>query len=381
MMRAATRQMRYSRHRSRRRRGVAYALVAAMSAPACARETPEAHELRVWGEAFVEDKIPATEVVDGWEIEFDEFVVAIGEIVVTADDEVEVPGWHVFDLTAPTNGDGQLLAEFEAVGPLRRVDYRLGRVRGDVVGGNATMEQIDALLDDDYGLHVRGRARRDGEEIAFDWRFAMDYGHACELDQDIATPAPSGPTLTIHADHLLVDDFEVDPNVAFDAIADAEANSDAIVTPQELADVDITGFARYQTGSRELRDLWTYIGTLAGTLGHVDGEGGCSPAYVPRDYVGVGEPATHGAGEALYTTHCASCHGATGQGDGPVSSGWPRPTNLTLLTASALDPDYLFYRVREGGAFFPYHSTMTAFPQLSDDEVRAIVGHVLAWNH
>ena len=37
-------------------------------------------------------------------------------------------------------------------------------------------------------------------------------------------------------------------------------------------------------------------------------------------------------GELQYTLYCASCHGVTGQGDGPVAEALKvRPTNLTLL--------------------------------------------------
>ncbi len=37
-------------------------------------------------------------------------------------------------------------------------------------------------------------------------------------------------------------------------------------------------------------------------------------------------------GELQYTLYCASCHGVTGKGDGPVADALKvRPTNLTLL--------------------------------------------------
>lgn len=45
---------------------------------------------------------PAAEVIDGWAIAFDEFLVAVGEIHVTADGGVvDLPGWYAFDLSAP----------------------------------------------------------------------------------------------------------------------------------------------------------------------------------------------------------------------------------------------------------------------------------------
>jgi len=354
---------------------------ALLLAGACGPSTGT-YEIRAWGEAFVEDKIPAAEVSDGWEIDFDEFVVAVGEITVQADDRVDVEGWYVLDLTEPSEGAGQLLTEVEVTGRMKTLSYRLGRVRGEIVGGNASPTQVDALTQGGYGLSVRGRARRGDEEVAFAWDFPMDYGHTCELGQDIATPQPGGPTLTIHADHLLIDDIEHDPQTAFDAIAQADADGDGIVHASELSMVDITVLERYQSGSAQIPDLWNYIGRLAGTLGHIDGEGGCTPGSVPRDYVGLATPGDHGAGEDVYATHCASCHGPTGEGDGPDATGWPRPTNLTRLGPAVLEPDYLLYRIREGGGFFPYNSTMTAYEGvLSEEEEQALIGRISGWNH
>jgi hypothetical protein len=44
----------------------------------------------------------------------------------------------------------------------------------------------------------------------------------------------------------------------------------------------------------------------------------------------------HPSGEALYTRYCASCHGPTGKGDGPVAASLRTPpTDLTTLAARA----------------------------------------------
>jgi mono/diheme cytochrome c family protein len=40
------------------------------------------------------------------------------------------------------------------------------------------------------------------------------------------------------------------------------------------------------------------------------------------------------SGEFLYRSFCASCHGPTGKGDGPVADLGPRPSDLTRLTAT-----------------------------------------------
>ena len=41
------------------------------------------------------------------------------------------------------------------------------------------------------------------------------------------------------------------------------------------------------------------------------------------------EPAYPRHGEAMYAQYCASCHGATGKGDGPAAALSPAPTDLT----------------------------------------------------
>jgi mono/diheme cytochrome c family protein len=48
------------------------------------------------------------------------------------------------------------------------------------------------------------------------------------------------------------------------------------------------------------------------------------------------------AGQALYQTHCASCHGNTGKGDGPQASGLPAPATA-LATAHQEWSDGVFH--------------------------------------
>lgn len=46
--------------------------------------------------------------------------------------------------------------------------------------------------------------------------------------------------------------------------------------------------------------------------------------------------ADDGAGKQLYLRHCASCHGAGGEGDGPAAGAFKAPpTDLTRLAAKA----------------------------------------------
>lgn len=74
---------------------------------------------------------------------------------------------------------------------------------------------------------------------------------------------------------------------------------------------------------------------------------------VPADYAGktnplAGDAEAVAAGQSLFQTNCASCHGQTGLGDGPAGAALnPPPTNLVTLNQTAGD-DYLFWRIAEG---------------------------------
>lgn len=64
------------------------------------------------------------------------------------------------------------------------------------------------------------------------------------------------------------------------------------------------------------------------------------------------------AGEQLYRTFCASCHGPAGRGDGPVADLSPKPPiDLTVLT-------------RAHGGTFPREAIRTAL-----DGTREVAGH------
>ncbi|MCH9688884.1 MAG: hypothetical protein K0V04_46050 [Deltaproteobacteria bacterium] len=257
-----------------RRRAQLAAVTVGLLAGACdAERAPTVLRVSAYGEAYVEDRIPAEDVIDGWEIEFSEFAIAVQGI--EAEGEV-MPGRYIVDLREGSAGGGHLLGELEVEfeeHPL--LGYRVAPVTAATAIA-VSDETAATMIDEGLSILVEGQARRGGETIDFRWGFATDT-HYRECH---STAEPDGgeahSQLTIHADHLFYDDLDSpEPNVAFDLIAGADADADGEVTMQELRAVDITGEARYQVGSREISDLWGFIEAQTATLGHIDGEGHC----------------------------------------------------------------------------------------------------------
>ena len=81
-------------------------------------------------------------------------------------------------------------------------------------------------------------------------------------------------------------------------------------------------------------------------------------------------------GEAIYTQNCASCHGARGQGDGPLSASLqPKPAkHADGGYMNALTDEYLFKVISEGGAAVGKSSMMAPWgTSMSDEEIQGVI--------
>jgi len=91
------------------------------------------------------------------------------------------------------------------------------------------------------------------------------------------------------------------------------------------------------------------------------------------------------AGKAPFTANCASCHGETGKGDGPVGAALdPRPRDFSA-GAFKFDTDGdgkpgtdadLTKVIRNGGAAFGGSPLMAPWPTLSDAEVSNVIAYI-----
>lgn len=91
------------------------------------------------------------------------------------------------------------------------------------------------------------------------------------------------------------------------------------------------------------------------------------------------------AGKATFTTNCASCHGDSGKGDGPVGAALtPPPRDFTKAEfkfdtdgdgKSGTDAD-LKNVIQKGGGAFGGSVLMAPWPTLSDTDIANLIAHI-----
>jgi len=82
----------------------------------------------------------------------------------------------------------------------------------------------------------------------------------------------------------------------------------------------------------------------------------------------------------VYTSRCASCHGETGHGDGPLAGSLqPRPRSFSGGWKGEKTEAHARAVIREGGAAYGLSPLMAPNPDLSDAEVQALGTCVLSF--
>ncbi|KIG19304.1 putative lipoprotein [Enhygromyxa salina] len=206
-------------------------------------------EVRAWGEDFIEVGIPAAEFADGWAVSFERFEVVLRDVSVAG---ATLADPAPLELAQPSEGVGQLVGR--AVAPA-----------GDHDDARFSIAQLE----------IEGRAIKDGVEKTFAWSFAtpVDYTN-CETLTQVPRDGVGQLLITVHADHLFYDSIvSEDPDLRFNAIAEADTNADGVVTQAELESADL---GAYDPGNLEIDDLWAFLSAQVQTMGHVDGEGHCA---------------------------------------------------------------------------------------------------------
>jgi hypothetical protein len=248
-------------------------------------------EFTVWGEEYVEERIPTEAFVDGWSAKFSEFLIVLGEVTVedaNAGDRDRISGTQLFDLVTPGPHEVGRMNGLEARG-WDTVGYEVRAIDAATeLHASAGADDLAAMRAGDFSVYVAGAATKGGETKNFAWGFQDSTRYArCVSEAEGQTQhgvvVTNGGTehveLTIHGDHFFYDDLaSPDAVLRFDPIARADANTDGEVTLDELAAVKLVEIdaGTYGTGSAgHVDDLGAFVQALSASLGHFRGEGHC----------------------------------------------------------------------------------------------------------
>jgi hypothetical protein len=209
-------------------------------------------EVAVYGEAFIEEGIPASEVADGWAVQFSRFEVSLRDLSI-AGGPLEDPS--PMDLALASGGLGHLVAARAA--PAGKHD-------------DATFTIA--------ALHVVGEANNGDTRKTFDWTFEQPVRYdRCETSTRVEPGKTATFQITVHADHFLYDSLvSEEPTLAFQRFADADSNENGEIERAELWE---TGIGSLDVGNAdEITNLWEWLEALVPTLGHANGEHHCHAA-------------------------------------------------------------------------------------------------------
>jgi mono/diheme cytochrome c family protein len=109
---------------------------------------------------------------------------------------------------------------------------------------------------------------------------------------------------------------------------------------------------------------------------------------VPTEYANAGPevaldaPQTIAAGRVIFLSNCTSCHGAAGNGQGTTKPAFgPQPADFTdRARMQSLSPQYLFWRVSEGGRAEPFRTRGSIMPawkyQLTAEQRWQVIAYI-----
>jgi hypothetical protein len=231
----------------------------------------------VWGEEYIEESIPSSEFKDNWSISYSKFIVNI-ESLNGADTDMD--GIWGIDLTKSgphTIFNGQ--AKATSVAPL---SYSITQTSNESVNFNIESKDFELMKSENYSVFVEGVARKDGSEIQFSWGFTSNtLYNECHATGLVGSDDSQPTQLTIHGDHLFYESLvDSQAGLRFQVIANADTNSDSIITKQELEDfsgLEFTSLDNYDVpADSNIDNLWDYLSAQVTTIGHIDGEGHCN---------------------------------------------------------------------------------------------------------
>ncbi len=232
--------------------------------------------LTTWGEEFIEEGIPADGFADGCEVVFDEFLIVLSNPALRDGDGnsvSELPISQLFDLTQP--GPHEVGSDNVPATTYARTTVQVAPLLDQTTAGNATDAQLARM--EGLTLVASGTLTCDADAVDFEWAWQTETIYECEPELTLASGGEGVTEFTVHGDHLFYDGLEnPDALLRGQAIVDADANGDGLVSRAELEVVAVAALGDYDVGSQsDVISLDDFIESLTRTLGHVDGEGHC----------------------------------------------------------------------------------------------------------
>lgn len=243
-------------------------------------------------------------LVDGWTVTFDEYIVAIGGVTIgRAGGDLTVGESVVVDLTK-LPASGFELARFTgiATGQWGEFSYKLVHAGEATRDDSVSKDDFDRMVADDVTYLIRGTATKDSATVTFEFAEPAEVTFGpCESEAgapgvNVTELSETAASVVIHGDHLFFNGFPSGAEIterraawleAADMLGDGDGHVDDSelegITGTELATLFPTaepatdGDAQYfLSGSPvpvgDARDF--VIGQLL-TQGHFNGEGEC----------------------------------------------------------------------------------------------------------
>jgi high-affinity iron transporter len=92
---------------------------------------------------------------------------------------------------------------------------------------------------------------------------------------------------------------------------------------------------------------------------------------------GAADKPAASAGQRIYDSECANCHGSKGKGDGEESAYLtPQPQDFTSGVIQKRSDDFLTTVIAKGGAAKGLSASMPSFPKLSQADLQSVVAYV-----
>jgi len=84
--------------------------------------------------------------------------------------------------------------------------------------------------------------------------------------------------------------------------------------------------------------------------------------------------------DATYSQNCTACHGDKGHGDGAAGKFLKPPPPDFATSLKGKTDDWIAKAIKGGGAAVGESSTMPAYANLSDDQIKGLVAYIKSLN-